>query len=188
MPVARPLQLGPLLALDLDQFDRLYFPRRGWSVQAEAFRSPRRGYGRYTLDLRGALPLREWVLGTRLYASGSMTDGGTLPLDDVAALGGFLNLSAYATGQLLGDEVIYGHLRTERIIGRLPLGLRGDMRFGIALEAGRVGLPYTLQKREGTLRGAALYLGGETPLGSVYVGIGRASGGAVNAYLFIGTP
>jgi NTE family protein len=62
------------------------------------------------------------------------------------------------------------------------------MRLGLALEAGRVGEPYTVQKRGGLLRGAALYLGGETPLGSVYVGLGRASGGAVNAYLFLGTP
>jgi NTE family protein len=34
----------------------------------------------------------------------------------------------------------------------------------------------------------ALYLGGETPLGPVYVGIGRGRSGASNAYLFLGTP
>jgi NTE family protein len=84
--------------------------------------------------------------------------------------------------------VAYGHVRAERIIGRLPLGLRGDMRLGLALEAGRVGEPYTRQERDGLLRGATLYLGGETPLGAVYVGLGRASAGAYNAYLFLGTP
>jgi NTE family protein len=62
------------------------------------------------------------------------------------------------------------------------------MRLGVALEAGRIGEPYTQQKRNGWLKSAALYLGGETPLGTVYIGVGQGSGGSTNAYLFIGTP
>ena len=89
---------------------------------------------------------------------------------------------------MLGDNVSYGHLRAERIIGRLPAGLRGDMRLGLALEAGKVAQPYALQVRDGWLHSVALYLGGETPVGPVYVGVGRASGGSTNAYLFIGPP
>jgi NTE family protein len=49
-------------------------------------------------------------------------------------------------------------------------------------------VPYTLQKRGGWLKSVALYMGGETPLGSVYLGLGQGSGGSTNAYLFIGTP
>jgi NTE family protein len=89
---------------------------------------------------------------------------------------------------LVGDEVAYAHLRAERIMGRAPLGLRGDMRLGVALEVGRIGIPYARQKRDGWLNSLAVYLGGETPLGPVYVGVGRGSGGSTNAYLFIGTP
>ncbi|MBL8341837.1 MAG: patatin-like phospholipase family protein, partial [Rubrivivax sp.] len=193
---------GWFVGVDFDQLDRLYFPRSGWSAEAEVFDSPRRDYSRLSLDLRGAftgalagrlvgtLPesLREagWVLGGRLSWVGSPR--GALPLDDAARLGGFLNLTAFASGQLIGDDVAYGHVRAERIIGRLPLGLRGDMRLGVALEAGRVATPYTVQKRTGTLRSLAVYLGGETPLGPVYLGIGHGSGGSTNAYLFIGTP
>jgi NTE family protein len=194
---------GWFVGVDFDQLDRLYFPRRGWSAEAEYFDSPRRDYARIGLDLRGALtgvlpPARagaadgvlgsaaDWVLGARLSWAGSPR--GALPLDDAARLGGFLNLTAFASGQLIGDDVGYAHVRAERIIGRLPLGLRGDMRLGLALEAGRVGTPYTVQKRSGTLRSLAVYLGGETPLGPVYLGIGRGSGGSTNAYLFIGTP
>jgi NTE family protein len=113
---------------------------------------------------------------------------GQLPLSDAARLGGFLNLTGFANGQLIGDEVSYAHVRAERIIGSLPLGLRGDMRLGLALEAGKVAQPYTRQKREGWLGGVAVYLGGETPVGPVFLGIGRASGGSVNAYLVIGAP
>jgi NTE family protein len=136
--------------------------------------------------LPAALDSAGWVLGGRLTWVGSPR--GALPLDDAARLGGFLNLTAFASGQLIGDDVAYAHMRAERIIGRLPLGLRGDMRLGVALEAGRVAIPYTVQRRNGTLRSLAVYLGGETPLGPVYLGIGYGSGKSTNAYLFIGTP
>ena len=79
-------------------------------------------------------------------------------------------------------------MRGERIVGRLPLGLRGDMRLGVALEAGRVGTPYTETNRRGWLDSGALYLGGQTPVGLVVLGIGRSSTGSTNAYLQVGTP
>ena len=82
----------------------------------------------------------------------------------------------------------YGHVRGERIIGRLPLGLRGDMRLGLALEAGRMGTRYTEPNRSGWLNSSTVYLGGETPIGPVYLGVGHSTQGATNAYLFIGTP
>jgi NTE family protein len=177
---------GWLVALDLDQFDRLYFPRRGWSVLAEWFQSERREHARATLDLRAALPMAEWVLGSRLAWTGAPK--GTLPITEAGRLGGFLNLSAFASGQLVGEEVGLAQLRAERIVGRLPLGLRGDMRLGLALEGGRIGTPYFRQKRDGWLGSVVVYLGGETPLGPVYLGLGHGSGGSTNAYLVIGTP
>jgi NTE family protein len=177
---------GWLLSLDLDQSDRLYFPRRGWALQASYFDSPGSGYSKLIVDARAALPLGDWVFGTR--ASWVDSTRGQLPLVDAAKLGGFLNLSGYAKGQFLGDGVGYAHVRAERIVGRAPLGLRGDMRVGLGLELGRVATPYTVQRTQGWLKSAALYVGGETPIGPVYLGLGQASGGSTNAYLFIGTP
>lgn len=177
---------GWLLALDLDRQDALYFPSRGWALRAELFGSPQRDYTRFEADLRGAMPWGDYVLGGRMGVIGSPS--GMLPADDAARLGGFLNLTGYAQGQLVGDSVRYVQVRAARIVGRLPLGLRGDMRVGLALEAGKVGTPYTPQRRNGWLGSAALYAGGETPIGAVYLGLGRAAGGATNAYLFIGTP
>jgi NTE family protein len=185
LPQARRAS-GLMLGLDLDRSDSLYFPRRGWDVQAGWFLPEDRGYNRLSLQLRGAVPLGDWVLGGRL----SWVDSprGQLPISEAAGLGGFLNLSGYAKGQFLGDGVAYGHLRAERIIGRAPLGLRGDMRLGLALELGRVAQPYTVQRRDGLLGSVAIYLGGETPFGPVYLGLGQGDRRATNAYLFLGTP
>jgi NTE family protein len=177
---------GWLLALDTDQFDRLYFPRAGWAAAASGFSSDSLGYAKVALDARAAWSWQSFVVGARASWTGSPR--GQLPITDAAKLGGFLNLSSFANGQLLGDEVAYAHLRAERIIGSAPLGLRGDMRLGVAIEAGKVAQPFTLQKRYGWLNSLAVYLGGETPVGPAYLGLGLGSGGAFNAYLVLGAP
>jgi NTE family protein len=177
---------GWLLALDIEQADRLYFPRRGWSLQASFFDSTRLDYSRLAVDLRAAWPVQGLVLGTRAAWVGSTR--GQLPLTDAARLGGLLNMTGFATGQLLGDDVAFAQLRAERIIGRAPLGLRGDLRLGVALETGRVGVPYGVQSHNGWLQSVAVYLGGESPVGPMFLGVGRGTGGSVNAYLVIGAP
>lgn len=189
LPIVPPDALrvsGWLLALDLDQLDQLYLPNSGWSVQASWFESTRADYSKLALKLNSAHPMGDWVVSLRATHTGSTH--GRLPVQDSAELGGFLNLSGFASGQLLGDKVSYGHVRSERIIGRMPLGLRGDMRVGLALEAGKVGFPLSEPFRTGWLNSMLLYVGGETPLGPAYIGLGFSSSGAANAYLTIGTP
>ncbi|MDE2276396.1 MAG: patatin-like phospholipase family protein [Burkholderiales bacterium] len=178
---------GWQLALDMDRLDRLYFSSRGWSTHASLFSSDQLGYGKVVLDNRAAWPWRQWVLGARASWVGA-TRGSRLPINDAGKLGGFLNLTGFARGQLIGDDIAYAHVRAERIIGRAPLGLTGDLRLGVALEAGRVGHPYTLQQHNGWLYSVAAYLGGEGPLGPAYVGLGLGTGKSLNAYLVIGAP
>ena len=186
LPAESPRFGGWLFELDIDQLNRLYFPTRGWAVAASWFESKSRDYSRAAVELRGAVDLGDFVLGTRLAHTGSPR--GTIPAYDAATLGGFLNLSGFAHGQLLGDTVSYAHLRAERIVSRSPLGLRGDLRLGLAYELGRVRGPYTEPRGKGWFDSATIYLGGETPFGPLYVGLGHSSSGSTNAYLFIGTP
>ena len=89
---------------------------------------------------------------------------------------------------MLADEVRYASVRGEKIIGRMPLGLRGDLRIGLALEAGRARERYTETRLEGWQGAAAIYLGGTTPIGPLYLGAGLAQGGRSSLYLFIGLP
>ncbi len=177
---------GWLWSLDLDQFDQLHVPKRGWATRLEWFESTQQDYNRVAVALNAAQPLGAWVVGWRGSYTGSTH--GRLPVQDLARLGGFLNLSGFAVGQLAGDKISYAHVRAERIVGAMPLGLRGDMRVGFALEVGRLGVPFAEPRRTGWLDSAALYLGGETVLGPIYLGLGYSSSGARNAYLSIGAP
>lgn len=173
-------------ALDFDQFDRMYFPTRGWGAQFSYFDSPGMSYSRADVDLLGAFALGGTVFNARLHYTGSPR--GVLPVYDAGRLGGFLNMTAFAQNQLIGDDIRYAGLRTEQIIGRLPLGLRGDMRLGLALEAAQVGTRYTETRRTGILDSTALYVGGETPFGPTYLGFGYSTSGVTNLFLSIGNP
>lgn len=173
-------------SLDLDQFDRMYFPTKGWAAQLSYFDSAQMHYSRADADLRGAFSLGGTVFNARLRYTGS--PHGVLPGYDAGSLGGFQNMMAFAQNQLLGDDIRYAGLRTEQIIGRLPLGLRGDMRLGVAFEAARIGKPYSETGRSGILDSTAIYIGGETPFGPTYLGFGYSSGGVSNLFLSIGTP
>ncbi len=173
-------------SLDFDRFDRMYFPTAGWASRLTYFDSPRLAYSRLDVDLRGAFKLVNTVFNARLSYTGSPR--GELPSFDAARLGGFLNMTAFSANQLLGDEVRYAGLRTEHILGHLPLGLRGDMRIGFAAEAARLGRRYSERGRDDWIDSLAIYLGGETPLGPAYLGYGRSSRGASSLFLFIGTP
>lgn len=173
-------------SLDFDRFDRMYFPTAGWAARLSYFDSPRLDYARLDAELRGAFKVVNTVFNARFAYTGSPR--GDLPSFDAGRLGGFLNMTAFSADQLLGDEVRYIGLRTEQILGRLPLGLRGDMRIGFAAEAARLGRRFSETGRDDWIDSLAIYLGGETPLGPAYLGIGRSSRGASSIFLFIGTP
>ncbi|KFB76436.1 MULTISPECIES: patatin-like phospholipase family protein [Candidatus Accumulibacter] len=176
--------------IDFEQTDRLYFPTSGWRSAVEYFDSPANHFSKLDAGASVFHSLGDWVLSSRLSYQGSPV--GQLPIYDSGSLGGMLNMTAFAVGQLKGDNIRYGNLRAERIIGHLPLGLRGDMRLGFAFEGAKVGTPYTETNLKGWINSTAIYLGGETPLGPVYLGYGYSTsgskGGYSNFYLFLGTP
>ena len=138
------------------------------------------------VDLRAAHTFGDYELNGHASYQGAIR--GHLPVYDAGSLGGFLNMSGFVPGQLVGDDVRYAGVRVEKIIGRLPLGLRGDLRAGVALETARIGTPYTETRRTGWMSSASAYLGGWTPVGPVYVGYGRSNAGNAGVFLFIGTP
>lgn len=174
---------GTLLDVNIDRRNRLHFPSRGWSAHLSYFESTHEGYGKFSSEFNFAYPLDNFVLAGR--TSYIRSTFGQLPAVDSAYLGGFLNLSAYASNQIISDTALYSHLRGERIIGRMPLGFNGDLRLGLALEAARKDAS-PLDKTDGWLNSAVIYLGGETPLGPAYLGVGFADNGKFNLYMQVG--
>jgi NTE family protein len=182
-----PLHIrGWLASWETDQKNQLHIATTGWSGKGSLFESADGNYNLLNMNLEGSYQLANWVLGVRGNYAGSTY--GKLPVQQMGRLGGFLNLSGFASDQLLGNRVSYGHVRAERILGRMPMGFTGDLRVGFALEVGKVADPVSEPRRTGLLNSTAVYVRGETPFGPAYIGLGQSSSGPVNAYLFIGTP
>jgi len=175
---------GILVDFSTDTLNRLHFPSRGWSAHFNYFDSQVQDYGKFTGELNGAIPMQKFVLAGR--ASYVRSTNGILPPFDAGYLGGFLNLSAYATNQIIADEAFYAHIRGEKIIGRMPLGFSGDLRLGIGLEGAHLSDAYTFTEGNGKLNSAVIYLGGETPFGPAYLGLGFSDGGRFNFYMQVG--
>jgi NTE family protein len=186
LPVEDRRYGGWRVALDLDQKDRLHNATRGWAVRGSYFDSAKADYSKLEAEAQASGSLGDFVVTGRVRTISSPR--GQLPYYDAGSLGGFLNLTGFAQGQILGDDIRYAGLQAEKIIGRLPLGLRGDMRLGFALETGKANLRYTETARQGWLNSGAIYIGGETPIGMLYLGFGRSNAGTSNLYLFVGTP
>ena len=175
---------GVWFSLNLDRRNRLYFPSHGWRGELGFFDAYDEGYNKLSVDLEHAFKFNNYVFAIRsLYVSALQ---GELPFYDSVMLGGFLNLSAYATNQIIGDGALYSHLRAERIIGRMPLGLNGDLRIGFAAEGAKLQTIYTMTENEGWLNSGVVYLGGETPLGPLYLGYGFNLEGNYNLYFKLG--
>ena len=172
----------------LDQMNRLYFASRGWAVGVKYFDSAENNYSRLDLNAAGAFSLGKTVINTRVSHTSSPT--GALPFYNSGSLGGVLNMSAFAKGQLVGDNMTYAGLRAEQILGELGLGMRGDLRFGVALEGAHIGKMYsepTLQSRQ-IIPSIGAYFASETPIGPAYLGFGYSPGGYTNLFFNLGIP
>ena len=92
-----------------------------------------------------------------------------------AAIEGFggLSLSApQSQSPSLGGTVTFSVVPGVQIVG----------------EAGRIGKPLVPGGPEGLLKSGSLFLGVDSPIGPLYLGVGRAADGNSSAYLFLGRP
>ncbi len=169
---------------DLDRFNSPYFPTEGW--RARLMQTLASDYSKVEGSYSHAVGFGTYVLTGRV--AFTQANKGQLPISDAAELGGVNNLSGLAFKQLLGSDMRYLGLRSEKIVSKMPLGLRGDLRVGLSLEGGTMERRYSETQSSGLVHSASIYLGGETPLGPVYLGLAKASDNPARIFLFIGNP
>ncbi|MGZ5182356.1 MAG: patatin-like phospholipase family protein [Ramlibacter sp.] len=186
LPTGKRTLEGWTVLTDLDQTDRVYYPTTGWRASLAYFKEPELDYSWASADLRAIRSWDPYIINARMRYY--KTVQGKLPLADAGGLGGFLELSGYARNQILAGDIRFFSVRGEKILGKMPLGLSGDVRAGISLEFGRARQRFTETHLDGWQQAFSIYLGGETPLGPLFLGYGYGKGGHQSAYLFIGLP
>ena len=174
----------------VDQLDYVNFPTSGYRLVGEGVLGTRRlqrsehmarasvegtvvdTFGRSTFELHGAL---------------KMADEHSLLVVDQYTLGGFQQLSGYRPDQLSGNAVLFGRLNWYTRLANSPVFARG-FYVGASLEAGNAWDDRSQLSLAHLRGGGSVYLGADTGLGPMYLGITYAPRGELGVALFIGRP
>ena len=174
----------------LDQLDYVNFPTSGYRLEGESVVGTRRlqrsehmargsvegtvvdTFGRSTFELHGAV---------------KMSDENAQLAVDQYTLGGFQQLSGYRPDQLSGNAVLFGRLNWYMRLSQTPVFARGFF-VGASLEAGNAWDDRSEMSLARLRGGGSLYLGADTGIGPMYLGLTYAPRGELGVALFIGRP
>ncbi len=172
----------------VDQLDYANFPQSGFRIESEAGLADTNDVGRNErVELRGTAA---WSLGRHtlnLHGAVQAVRTAEVPVVGRYALGGFHQLSGYRQYQLNGNATLFSRLTWYSRLEQVPALTRGVF-VGATLEAGNAWLKHS-DARPGDLRlGSSLFVGADTGIGPVYLGVGYAPRGSSTLSLFIGRP
>jgi len=179
------------LRLSADQLDYALFPQQGWRVEAGLQAGQREGGGAsepmYRLQTSGTWVGSQGRHTLNLHAQSAVSDEGGNPLVGRFTLGGFHNLSGYANAQLNGNHLVLvratWYMRLQQSVA-----LTRGFFVGATLEAGNVWLDHRRVSLGDLRTGASLFLGADTGLGPMYLGVTSAPRGSNGLVFFIGRP
>ncbi len=176
--------------LAFDTLNRTGFPTAGWFGNAE-FDVARQEFGsedtynRVSLEAFAPVTFGGNTIIPRVTAGGRL-GGQELPYYDRFSLGGFLNLSGLTRDDLYDQNFGLAELIYYRQIAQMPPGLGSGIYGGGSLEAGGVWARPGEIDRENLTFGGSLFLGADTILGPITLGVGVAERGNTAVYLQLG--
>ena len=174
----------------VDQLDYAVFPLSGYRGELEAWFGQRSGDLRgsfWRLESEGTL-VRSWGAHTLsvhavVNTSEQRSDIGVSRY----TLGGFHRLSGYQAGQLAGNHAVLLRLGWYRRLSQAPSLTRGFF-VGGTVEAGNAWVARSDISLGDLRTGFSLFLGADTGIGPLYMGLTYAPGGRTGLALFIGRP
>ena len=191
LPEVRFKEGGVRFKLLYDSLDDANFPKEGRIFQLDYYASLD-SLGADTQFRKVELNFRDNIsFGSDTFSLigryGRALQGG-LSIYNEYSLGGFLNLSAYRPGELLGQSVAFGRLSYYRRLGQFSNPFGRSMYAGLSAEFARISdSPDRLWKSE-TRNSFAAFVGIDTLIGPLYFGYGRAHQRSSVFYLFLGQP
>jgi NTE family protein len=180
---------GYSASFTIDQLDNLSFPRSGTFVSLGGrFLSPGLGsdvsYNKATISACSAVSRGDHALVAVVRGGTSL--GSVPPIYEQFELGGLLALSGYERGQLLGPRFALGEVVYHYRFLRLPRPFGTGIYAGGSLEAGNVwGGARDIAAADLRYAGS-VFLGADTLLGPLYLGLGLTEHGESSAYISLG--
>ena len=188
-------ETGLRLSATVDQLDFVNFPLHGYRVVGETVvgkrsvsgSQGRENFTRVEFEGTGVTTWGRTTFNAHLRAQSA---GG----EDLSGLGrynynlgGFHRLSGYRYNQLAGSHVLFGRLTMYQRLEDVPLFTRG-MFIGGSLEAGNAWIQASDISLSKLRSGFSGFIGADTGVGPLYMGVAYAPRGDLGLYLFLGRP
>lgn len=180
---------GIFASFNIDTLDNAQIPLKGTRANIELGTS-RTGMGAdenfETLD---ANYLGAWSVGRHTLSAGlryaTSQNSDNLPRN-YFTLGGFLNLSGFATGEISGPHAALARLVYYRRSGEIKRSFDVPLYLGASLEAGNVWQSRSEMSASSALINGSLFMAVDTFIGPVFLAAGFGEGGNRSLYLSIG--
>jgi NTE family protein len=189
--VAQPLRatdVGARLAVVVDQLDFASFPTQGYRLVSQLSLGEGSAAGRFQQLEASAIGVQSF--GAHTFSLFGAVRGASQREPQAIGryeLGGFHQLSGYRDGQLLGNYIAFTRLTWYWRLPYAPLAARG-LFVGATAEAGNAWAT-KIEARHGDLRtGMSVFVGADTGLGPLYLGLTHAPQGQTGVALFLGRP
>ena len=114
--------------------------------------------------------------------------GGTAPIFDQFSLGGFLQLSGFRPGELIGETVSLGRLSYYQQMSNLQNPFGKHIYAGVSAELGRASGNLSFLSDGKSKSSYGMYAGFDTFFGPLFLGYGKAQHRSANFYFFLGQP
>ncbi len=189
LPEVDTTDAGLTATATYDSREQASFASNGLAAQVQYYKSDSslgavRDWERLEAAIRKGVPAGKMMLW--FTAAGGTDLGSALPADRAFSLGGPQSFPGYSIGEVRArsywtlDGAVLWH-----VADILPI-LNQSLYSGVRFEGGHV-YGRVDPTPDGTLYGASAYLGGRTPIGTLTVGVGWASGSRAG-WITLGTP
>ena len=191
LPSVKELTAGLRAQLFVDRQDQAWFPTDGMSATAQAYAAlTSLGSAQSYQKLAGtARWVKSWGLNTvQLAAQGGTDFGSNMPAYESFTLGGPLHLSGYRLNEFAGRDFWFARAMYYRKIFPLPDILGSGVYAGASAEAGHMSNRFDGLPSPGQLWSGSAFLGADTFMGPMFIGLGLAPAGRWSLYLLLGAP
>lgn len=177
-----------IVRLTDDKLDNAYFPTKGhagkveWRVSREDFGADT-DFDQVTLGYHHVYSWGRHTLLGGLRVEATLDDDA--PIQSLYRLGGFLRLSGLDQDQLTGQQSGLARLVYMRQINAIQY-IRFKTYAGASLELGNVWQDSSDIGFDDTIFAGSAFIGADTPIGPIYLGLGHTDTGDTSVYLFLG--
>jgi NTE family protein len=174
------------IAADFDNQDSRYFPGIGSRVRLKLLSSSPSLGADQEFDQLSSFFMHAWTIRKHSFLAGLEVDVSSddaIPVQNLYRAGGFPRMSGYDFNELLGENfgMVFGGYRYKFLEGSLFPGYLGG-----TLEYGNVYQDSSDLFSDGILNGS-IYLGIDSLLGPLYIGVGFAEGGRRVPFFSLGS-